>query len=174
MNQIELKEGQLWAFSKNEYCEYSRYLYIDSVKDGRFYCRECKNGYDAEYVAHHCNYLLKDSHWELLDTKACYDLLKRYNMLDYQVKDLQSMCDKERAKAAELRNELAHMKQEKRTERHAVVYVNNMPPVVVDGGTSWSFRDDYLYVYGSNGNKIAAFMRSFVFGVSLGGEEVSK
>lgn len=171
---MDLKAGQIWAFSKNEYCEFSRFLYIDSVKDGRFYCRECKNGYDAEYVAHHCNYLLEDSRWELLDVKACYGLLKRYNTLDYQMKDLQSVCDKERVKAAELRDELTRVKQEKHTECGVLVYINNVPPVFVDGGTSWNFKDDFLYVYGSDGNKIAAFMKDFVFGVSLGGEDVSK
>lgn len=171
---MELKSGQIWALSKNEYCEFSRFLYIDSVKDGRFYCRECKNGYDAEYVAHHCNYLLEDSRWELLDVKACYGLLKRYNTLDYQMKDLQSMCDKERVKAAELRGELTRMKSEKSAKRGAWVYVNNIKPIFIDGGVSWSFKDDYLYVYGSDDNKIAVFKAENIIGVSLGGEDVSK
>lgn len=170
---MELKAGQIWAFCKNEYCEYSRYLYIDWVKDEHFHCRECAGGNGVQ-VVYDSDYILLDSRWELLSAEACYDLLKRYNVLGCQAKELQSLCDKAQEDAAKLHSELTRVKQEKRTERNALVYINNMPPVVVDGGTSWSFRDDCLYVYGLDGNKVAAFMKNFVFGVSLGGEDVSK
>ena len=166
----KLKAGQIWAFSKSEYCEYSRFLYIDWVKEFRFGCHEC-TGTDNVNVIHNVDYL---SRWELLDTKACYDLLNRYNVLGCQLKDVKSSCDKVQADAAGLRDELTRMKSEKRTKSGVLVYINNISPVFVDGGISWNFKDDFLYVYGSDGNKIAAFMRSFVFGVSLGGDEVSK
>lgn len=167
---MELKSGQLWAFRENEYCEYNRYLYIDWVKEFRFGCHEYA-GTDNVNVIHNVDYL---SRWELLDTKACYDLLKRCSTINNQIEELKSQCSDTLVKAAELRDELTRVKQEKRTKSGAWVYVNNIKPIFVDGSTSWNFKDDFLYVYGSDGNKIAAFMRGFVFGVSLGGEDVSK
>lgn len=170
MNQMELRSGQLWAFRKNEYCEYSRYLYIDWVREFRFGCHECMN-MDNVNVIYNVDYL---SNWELLDAKACYGLLKRYCAINNSIEELKSQCSDTLVKAAGLRDELTRMKQEKRTKSGVLVYIDDVPPVFVDGGTSWNFKDDFLYVYSSDGNKIAAFMRSFVFGVSLGGEEVSK
>lgn len=167
---MDLKAGQIWAFRKNEYCEYSRFLYIDRVEEFRFSCHEYMNT-DNVNVIHNVDYL---SHWELLDAKACYDLLKRFSAINNQIEELKSQCSDTLAKAAELKDELIRMKSEKRTKSGAWVYVNNIKPIFVDGGTSWNFKDDFLYVHDSGGNKIAAFMRDFVFGVSLGGEDVSK
>ena len=166
---MELKSGQIWAFCKNEYCEYSRFLYIDWVKEFRFGCHEC-TGTDNVNVIHNVDYL---SRWTLLDTKACYDLLNRYNVLDHQVKDLQSMCDKARAETAELNDELARMKSKKRTKSGVLVYIDDAQPVFVDSGTSWNWGYEFLYVYDDD-DCIGQFKSEDVIGVSLGGEDVSK
>ena len=63
---------------------------------------------------------------------------------------------------------------EKRDRCGALVYVNNIQPIFVAGGTTWSFKGEFLYVYDLDGDKVAAFMAESVLGVSLGGDDVSK
>lgn len=170
---MELRGGQLWAIKESENCEYSQCLYIDWADEQHFNSREFVHG---KYITtmHDFQYLTGDSRWQLLSTEDCYYLLARHNKLSKRCTELKQENDKAKAKAEELKDELIRMKSEKRTKSGAWVYVNNIKPIFVDGGTSWNFKDDFLYVYASDGNKIAAFMKNFVFGVSLGGEEVSK
>ncbi len=161
-----LKAGQVWAFRKNECCEYSRFLKIDWVKGFRFGCHE-SIGVDNVNVIHDVDYL---SRWTLFDADACYDLLRHCIALNDQDKELKSICNKERAKVAELNDRLAH----ESVEKHILVYVDGNHPIIVKGGTSWSFKGEFLYVYSADGDKIAAFVAESVLGVSLGGGDLSK
>ena len=170
---MELRGGQLWAIKGSGDCEYNQCLYIDWADEQHFNSREFVHG-KCITTMHDFKYLTGDSRWRQLSKEDCYYLLVRHNELSKRCADLNQENDKAKAEAAELRDELTRMKSEKRTRCCAWVYVNNIEPIFVDGGVSWSFKNDYLYVYGSDGNKIAAFMRDFVFGVSLGGDVLSK
>ena len=170
---MELKAGQLWVIKESENCEYSQCLYIDWADEPHFNSREFVHG-KCITTMHDFKYLTGNSRWRQLSKEDCYYLLVRHNELSKRCTELKQENDKAKAEAAELRDELTRVKQEKRTKRGAWVYIKNISPVFVNGGTGSSFDDGFLYIYDSDDNKIAVFKAENIIGISLGGEDVSK